>query len=132
MVIVLEQKILKIVISFTSNKSKNQITNYLTNNVWPKLQTKINTKMNANFDPGWSIISKLKITEHEGNEWEIYPKFAISGTTNLTANQLKSGVSDLLANLKVTLKEEFEANGATGVIFHIHYSDGRVKLGDET
>jgi len=129
--VTLNQYVLKIVITFGSNKSKNQITNYLTNTVWDKLETKIDTKMDNNFDVGWSKIVKLKIIELANNAWEAYPKFAISGTTSLTASQLRSGMSDLLADLKVTLKAEFESNGATNVKFHIRYLDSRALTGDE-
>ena len=129
--VTLNQRTLKIVISFTSNRSQQQITNYLTNTVWPALETKIDTKMDNNFDPGWTKGISLRVNEISPNEWEVYPKLWISGDTNLTGAQLKTGVSDLLADLKVTLKAEFESQGATNVEFHIHYQDGRASGVDE-
>jgi len=136
MAITLNQSVLKILIQFQSNRNINQVRNYLRNTVWPKLETKIDNKMNNNFDAGWTKSVKLKLSESQdgnGDDWfEAYPKFIISGTTNLTASQLKTGVSDLLADLKVTLKADFESKGATNVTFHIHYQDGRASSGDET
>lgn len=132
--ITLDQVVLKIVIRFQSNRNINQVRNYLTNTVWPKLEAKIDTKMDNNFDPGWTKSIKLKLTEsQEGNEdwFEAYPKLSISGTTNLTASQLRTGVSDLLADLKVTLKADFELQGATNITFHVHYQDGRSAEIDE-
>lgn len=136
MAITLDQAVLKIVIQFKSSRSETQIRNYLVNTVWAKLESKIDAKMDANFDAGWTKNVKLKVNKSldpDGVEWtEIYPKFTISGTTNLTGTQLKTGVSDLLRDLKTTLKDEFQSQGATNVSFHIHYQDGRVKEIDET
>ena len=87
--------------------------------------------MNANFDAGWSLFVKLKVNKTSKNEWEIYPKFGISGTTNLTIPQLNTGVSNLLADLKTTLKADFESQGATNVLFHVHYPDKRQNASDE-
>lgn len=119
-------------IKFNSNRNKTQIRNYLINTIWPRLETKINTIMNNNFDAGWSVDTKLKVDKVSNKLWTIYPKFAVSGTTSLTGTQLRTGVSNLLADLKVTLKADFESQGATNVKFHIHYEDGRDKQGDET
>jgi len=141
MPITLDKQKIKIAIEGRVNKSENAITNYLTNIVWPKLQTKIETKMNANFDVGWTFDKSLRVKKSDGfslvenqitNDWvSVYPKFWISGTTNLTVQQLKTGVSDLLADLKTTLKEDFESQGATELSFHVQYQDGRQKTSDE-
>jgi len=124
--------VVKIVITFTSTRTKTQITNFLKNTIWSKLQTKINTVMNNNFDVGWKVEPKLKVIELGVNKWQVYPKFAISGTTNLTGQQLKTGVSNLLANLKTTLLAEVNSQNASNISFHVHYSDGRALAGDES
>jgi hypothetical protein len=130
--VTLNQKVLKIVIQAEINKNETQVRNYLTNVVWPKLETKIDTKMDNNFDPGWSKEVSLRVTKGPGNWIEAYPKFMISGETPLTAEQLKISVSDLLADLKITLKADFESQGATNITFHVHYEDGRQSAVDET
>jgi len=132
MAITLNQAILKIVITLKSTFTENQIRNYLINTVWPKLETKIDTKMDNNFNTGWSKQVKLKVHKTADDWVDIYPKFTISGTTSLTGAQLKTGVSDLLRDLKTTLKDEFESQGATDITFHPHYQDGRAKEADET
>lgn len=129
--ITLIQRPLKIVIIFNSANTETQIRNYLINTVWPALQTKINTKMDNNFVTGWSKGIKLSVGSLGINEWQVYPKFWISGTTNLTVSQLRTGLSDLLRNLKTTLKADFESQGATNVRFHVHYQDGRTLEVDE-
>ncbi len=132
MPITLTQNILKIVMSFTkTGTTESAIRTFLINNIWPALQIKINTKMTNNFDPGWSKINKLSVFSTGVDKWEIYPKFAITGTTNLTGSQLRSGVSDLLRDLKTTLITEGTALGATNMKFHVHYQDGRAAEGDE-
>ena len=131
MPITIKEATLKIIITFTSTRNQNTIKNYLTNTVWPKLETKIDAKMDNNFNPGWSKSIFLRISSLGNDEWQIYPKLILNGTTNLTASQLRTGVSDLLRDLKTTLKADFESQGATNVKFHVHYEDERVKETDE-
>jgi len=130
--VTLDHVVLKIVCTAKSTFTETQIRNFLINTVWPKLKTKIDTKMNNNFDPGWSVEKKLKVKKSTDNWVNIYPKFAISGTTSLTGAQLRTGVSNLLKELKDVLKAEFLANGATDITFHPHYKDGRAKESDDT
>jgi len=132
MVITLTQNVLKIVMNFTkSGTTETQIKNFLLNNIWPDLKTKIDTKMDNNFDHGWVVEKKLKVSELSNDGWQIYPKFHISGTTNLTGSQLRSGVSDLLRDLKTTLIAHGTALGASDFSFHVHYQDGRAPEADE-
>jgi len=134
MPITLNQSVLKMVMDFTkAGTNETQIRNFLINNIWPALRTKIDTKMNNNFDPGWIRKNKLNVFKlNEPDRWQIYPKFYISGTTNLTSAQLRSGISNLLRDLKTTLIAEGTTLGVTNMTFHIHYEDGRVPEADET
>ena len=125
------QETFKIVISFTSNKSESQIIDYLNNTVWSNLETRINNVMASNFDNGWNIQKKLKVNSIGNDRWEVYPKFGISGTTQRNEGQLRGVFSSLLAQLKTTLKTDFESDGATDVTFHIHYPDQRQNASDE-
>ena len=128
---ILPQTRFKCVITFNSNKSQAQITNFLNNTVKTPFEAKINQILTANF-VSYSLGFKYKLINLGGGVWQIYPKFFFSGETNLTANQLATGISNLLAELKTILKTNFESNGATNVNFHIQYLDGRAKASDET
>ena len=128
---IVDQTRFKCVITFTSNKSRNQILNYLNNTVKTPFEAKINQVLTANF-VSYSLEFKYKLIDLGGNTWQIYPKFSVSGETNLTQGQLITGISNLLAELKTILKTNFEANGATNVQFHIQYPDMRAKASDET
>ena len=105
--------------------------NYLNNTVKTPFEAKINQVLTANF-VSYSLEFKYKLIDLGGNTWQIYPKFSVSGETNLTQGQLVTGISNLLAELKTILKTNFEANGATNVQFHIQYPDMRAKASDET
>ena len=127
---IVSQTRFKCVITFNSNKSRNQILNYLNNTVKTPFEAKINQVLTANFT-SYSLGFKYKLNDMGGNSWELYPKFFVSGDTNLTQGQLETAVSNLLGELKTILKTNFESNGATNVKFHITYPDRRAKTSDE-
>ena len=111
--------------------TETQIRNFLINTIWSALEPKIDTKMNNNFYAGWSKFVKLKVNNIGGDNWQIYPKFHISGTTNLNGKLLRKRVSDLLKELKTELTIQATGLGATNVKFHIHYPDGRAQESDD-
>jgi len=130
--ITINQTILKIVIDFTRpNTTETQIRNFLVNNIWPALEAKINNKMDRNFENGWTKEVKLSVWNIGGDNWQIYPKIIISGTTNHNATKIKFRMSVLLKELKTELKEQAASFGVTNMKFHIHYLDERAKESDD-
>ncbi len=131
--VTLSDRALRVVIEFEHlTATEIQITNYFTNTVKPNLDIVLTNKMDANFDPGWTkgylfFIQKL----NDGVTWQVFPKIWISGTTSLSGNALKTGVSNILKNLKDKLKTDMIANGATNIRFHVHYEDNRAFESDE-
>ncbi len=104
--------------------SETQVKNFLTNNVWPDVRDIIITKLDNNFDPGYTLFVSLRVADLPGNTWEIYPKFIISGTTDLTKQQLRNGFDSTLDNIKDVIKPHMIAQGATNISYHIHKSTG--------
>ena len=123
---------IKIVIDFTLNRSEAQIRDYLNNIAWPILHSKIDDKVATIFNPGYIVSApKLKLVNFGNNEWQIYPKFGIEGTSNLTEEQFRLELSNLLSDLKLILKQKFDSQGATNIVFHINYPDRRTRSSDE-
>ena len=104
--------------------SETQVRNFLTNNVWPDIRSILITKLDNNFDPGYTLDVKLKVQKYRTGEWEIYPKFIISGTTDLTKQQLRNGFDNTMDNIKDVIKPHMIAQGATNISYHIHKSTG--------
>ncbi len=131
--VTLQDTVIKIAIVFEHlTATENQITNYFVNTVRPNLDVVLTNKMDANFDPGWTKGYSFFIQkQNDGVTWEVYPKIWIAGTTSLSGNALKTGVSNILKDLKVRLKTDMIAQGAFNLKFHVHYEDGRAAEGDE-
>ncbi len=80
--------------------------------------------MDNNFDPGYTLNVKLKVHQIDSNTWNIYPDFVISGTTDLTKQQLRNGFDNTMDNIKDVVKPHMIAQGATNISYHIHKSTG--------
>ncbi len=64
----------------------------------------------------------------DGNTWQLYPKFSISGTTDLTKAQLRNGFDTTMDNIKDIIKPHMTAQGATNISYHIHTSVGSIDV----
>ena len=124
MTLVINDQIIKIVVIFDINAPFNAVKNYLQNQVLPELQIAVNNKLQANFTD-YSLTADFRFIQNPINDqFEVYPKLLFSGTTELTAQQLKTGVDNALADLKTTLKNEIIGQGGTPLFFHVHRSTG--------
>ena len=113
--VVIDQYVLKIVIEFDlEGTNETQVKNYITNTVYPKLRDKVIEKLQANFI-SWSLEKKLKVHQLVGDTYQVYPKMVFSGETTLTISQLKTGVDNLMGDLKTIVKDELALQGATNV-----------------
>jgi len=59
-----------------------------------------------------------------GDTWQFYPDFTISGTTDLTPQQLRNGFDTTMDNIKDIVKPHMTGQGATNISYHIHKSVG--------
>lgn len=116
----------KVVVQFDKpGITETQITNYLVNTVWPEMRDVIITKLDNNFDT-YTIEKSLKVQKIQGDTWEFYPKFVISGETTLTRQQLRNGFDSTIDNLKDILQTHMEIQEATNVKYHMHKSIGSI------
>ena len=69
---------------------------------------------------------KLKVNQLDANTFQFYPKFLISGETNLTPQQLRNGFDSTMDNIKDIIQVHMNLQSATNVSYHMHKSFGSV------
>jgi len=70
----------------------------------------------------------LKVIQLDSNTWQFYPDFVISGTTDLSKQQLRNGFDNTMDNIKDIVKPWMASQGATNVSYHIHKSVGSIDV----
>ena len=110
--------------------SETQITNFLTNQVWPDIRDNIIIpKLDNNFIT-YTMEKKLKVIQLDSDTWQFYPKFIISGETNLSTQQLRNGFDSTIDNIKDAIQVHMDNQGATNVKYHLHKSTGTVEINE--
>lgn len=97
------------------------------NTVWPDVRSIIITKLDNNFIT-YDLSVNLKVYQIGPNTFEFYPKFVISGETNLTPQQLRNGFDSTIDNIKDILQVHMDLQSATNVKYHLHKSFGSVDI----
>lgn len=129
--LIIDQQVIKIAIFFNhTTANENQIRTYVTNILWPVIQTEASLKLSNNFD-NYQIDKKLKVRDicvspsdaHFGIEgspcgrFMVYPKFWISGETDLRRGQLETGLHNFIFNdLRPIVRDALITQGAFDVV----------------
>ncbi len=70
----------------------------------------------------------LKVSKIGPITYQFYPDFAISGTTDLTKQQLKNGFDLTIDNIKTILDTHMELQSATNIKYHMHKAVGSIDI----
>ncbi len=95
------------------------------NQVWPDVRDVIITKLDNNFIT-YDLQVKLKVVQLDADTFQFYPKFIISGETNLTPDQLRNGFDSTIDNIKGIVQTHMDLQSATNVSYHMHKSVGSI------
>ncbi len=104
-----------------------QISAYLKNTVWPDVRDILITKLDNNFIT-YDLDVRLKVYQIDANTFQFYPKFIISGETNLTKEQLRNGFDNTIDNIKDVIQVHMDLQSATNVKYHLHKSIGSIDI----
>ncbi len=95
--------------------TEQQIRNYVTNTLWPDIKAEAQTKIQSNFQ-NFSIDAKLNVHDIGNNRFVVYPKFWISGETDLTKAQLKTGFKNfMLDDVRPLVRDGLISQGASNI-----------------
>lgn len=117
--------VLKFIVQFNmTGVTTTQIENYLTNTLFPPMRDALIVKLDNNFI-NYTLSSSLRVTNLEGERFEVYPKIFFSGnTTTLHVNALNMGLDDQIDEWKTQFDASLATNNAFDIKYHFHKSVG--------
>lgn len=126
MAITLNEERIKITMTFAHpTATKAQIANSLLNTTLPKIVTTIQNKLQANFTD--FVVGErrfdLRANPDHVNGWTATGRTVISGTTELTKQQLINGYDNTLDDIQDDIRADIVASGGIVISWHIHHYD---------
>jgi len=115
---------LKFVVQFNmTGVNTSQIQNFLTNTLFPPMRDALIIKLDNNFIE-YDLKSSLRVTNLEGERFEVYPKLFFSGNSTMHLTALKMGLDDQIDDWKTQFDQSLADNNAFDIIYHFHKSIG--------
>ncbi len=115
---------LKFVVQFNmTGVTTTQIQNYLTNTLFPPMRDALIIKLDNNFI-NYTLSSSLRVTNLEGERFEVYPKIFFSGNTTKHEDGLRSGLDTQIDDWKTQFDASLALNNAFDIKYHFHKSTG--------
>ena len=102
----------------SSRQTPTALENYLNNALGPQLEGKIIGTLASQFTD-FELDTKLKIVQRNATEYTLYPKFALSGTTDLSQPDLENEINRLYDELKIIVVDSLPPF-TTIQNYHIH------------
>jgi len=115
---------LKFIVQFNmTGVNTSQIQNFLTNTLFPPMRDALIIKLDNNFI-NYTLSSSLRVTNLEGERFEVYPKLFFSGNTTKHEDGLRSGLDTQIDDWKTQFDQALADNNAFDINYHFHKSIG--------
>jgi len=119
---------MKFIVQFNmTGTTTTQIENFLANQLFPPMRDALIIKLDNNFI-NYTLSKNLRVTNLEGERFEVYPKLFFSGNTTKHRDGLRSGLDTQIDDWKTQFDNELALNNAFDINYHFHKSIGAIDV----